>query len=721
MRANHSLLCILVATAAVAQTPTGNTDFLRGENEIWSCKLQEQLNEGCPSSDDEVTRRALLPREPEDVPDHSPSTCTCNNIYFNIWSACALTNENTHTLPSLREWSDTCRKAGLDYKNNLEPSGNRLEGVWIPPWARLPVLGDTFDVMKAVVVASPPDWRLVHILAPILSCVATLLMVGIVYFTVTRNRRKGPWFGKFSFPRPSLRPVRYEAPKDDWVIDQQEDTFDRRQEGRTDVGASRSSLSLDADYRQNNHSAKGPYLGQASNSKNASKKNVLKKLKHSASNPDLEKNASTSTIASAVRPPAIDLTLANNPALASPPLASKWSDTDSLRTAPQQAKRLPGTATFNALVNQVRIPFGRPHRLQHVAPDPRFQLDDYNASPPASRKPTYDQTIAGILANTGRSGLEAARRPDARAANEERQSLITDEDRTSNHVFLISKQPGEDFSVGSDQGQRSEAMSSRQVHSDIQIQSPTETTRESWRPNGQPQEQREKPAPVPPMPRYPPPVPPSRSHSNTAYPLANVPDDVDKLPKSSGASSTREASESQSPPSVGLIPAPFRGYAYTPDRYPTPDASPSGSTRYRPLPSPESYFEVLPQSERKKQKNRAAPHEGGDEVHVQPVREETLRQRPLPLDPPPPAPVRHNSPYISSGNHYSARRLPVPPTSPPMHDRTLSSASSTSSSLGEGVRHWRGPSDEDASSFYLSPSSPPMHLRTLSQENAYRR
>ncbi|KAH6891773.1 hypothetical protein BKA70DRAFT_1441177 [Coprinopsis sp. MPI-PUGE-AT-0042] len=708
MRANHSLLCILVATAVVAQTPTGNTDFLRGENEYGrvNCKSSLTRDLSCLESlkTFQIIRLLLAPGmdnvEIEGM--LKADLLDSNNIYFNIWSACALTNENTHTLPSLREWSDTCRKAGLDYKNNLEPSGNRLEG--------------------AVVVASPPDWRLVHILAPILSCVATLLLVGIVYFAVTRNRRKGPWFGKFSFPRPSLRPVRYEAPKDDWVIDQQEDIFDLRQEGRTDVGASRSSLSLDADYRQNNHSAKGPYLGQASNSKNASKKNVLKKLKHSASNPDLEKNASTSTIASVVRPPAIDLTLANNPALASPPLASKWSDTDSLRTAPQQAKRLPGTATFNALVNQVRIPFGRPHRLQHVAPDPRFQLDDYNASPPASRKPTYDQTIAGILANTGRSGLEAARRPDARAANEERQSLITDEDRTSNHVFLISKQPGEDFSIGSHQGQRSEAMSSRQVHSDIQIQSPTESTRESWRPNGHPQEQkREKPAPVPPMPRYPPPVPPSRSHSNTAYPLANVPDDVDKPPKSSGSSSTREASESQSPPSVELIPAPFRGYAYTPDRYPTPDASPSGSTRYRPLPSPESYFEVLPQSERKKQKNRAAARDGGDEVHVQPVREETPRQRPLPLDPPPPAPVRQNSPYIPSGNHYSARRLPVPPTSPPMHDPTLSSASSTSSSLGEGVRHWRGPSDEDASSFYLSPSSPPMHLRTLSQENAHHR
>lgn len=327
-------------------------------------------------------------------------------------------------------------------------------------------------------------------MAPIFSCVATLLLVGTVYFAVTRNRRKGRWFGKFSFPRPSLRPVRYEAPKDDWVIDHPEDTSVGGQESRADVEASRSSLSLDNHHLRNNNGVEGPYLGNVNNSKSASRKKILQKLKHSASNSNMEKNGSTSTLASAPRPPALDLTSSNDP---SPALASKWSDSDSCHTVPQQAKRLPGSATFSALVNHVKIPFGhRPHRLQHVAPDPRFQLDDYDATPPGSRKPTYDQTIAGILANTGRSGgREAAGRPETRPVNEERQSLITEEDRMSNNVFLISKRPGEDFTVESSRGWGSGVPSSRPVNSDIQVQSPTESNHDSefLKTYGQPQEQ----------------------------------------------------------------------------------------------------------------------------------------------------------------------------------------------------------------------------------------
>ncbi|KAF8953988.1 hypothetical protein BDZ97DRAFT_1869323 [Flammula alnicola] len=83
-----------------------------------------------------------------------PSLCTCNKVYFNIWSACSYATGN-NTLPVYAQWTGTCTSNSINLAESASlPSFSRGLGIDIPVWGSMDVPGNTsFDIQQAVVRA----------------------------------------------------------------------------------------------------------------------------------------------------------------------------------------------------------------------------------------------------------------------------------------------------------------------------------------------------------------------------------------------------------------------------------------------------------------------------------------------------------------------------------------------------------------------------------------
>ncbi|KAF8737187.1 hypothetical protein AX14_013314 [Amanita brunnescens Koide BX004] len=139
------------------------------------CALEERVKSVCPSSQSNSIPSTFLS---QDV-----GKCTCNVIFFNLWSACLLSNGNG-VLPTFDQWSQSCSNNSLDINDSPFPGINTIV---FPPWATMAKPSPpntTFDVGAAIRIAQVSrgiPWTTVQIIAPILSAVATVAVLGCWY------------------------------------------------------------------------------------------------------------------------------------------------------------------------------------------------------------------------------------------------------------------------------------------------------------------------------------------------------------------------------------------------------------------------------------------------------------------------------------------------------------------------------------------------------------
>ncbi|KAG2016486.1 hypothetical protein CC2G_009652 [Coprinopsis cinerea AmutBmut pab1-1] len=675
-----------------------NADYLRGEGDISSCTLQEALNRARRCGQTAAQRRELSTRQTSDI-EATPNECTCNNIYFNVWSACALTS-GSRQLPSLTDWRGICQDADVPFNHALRTP--RIDTVAIPAWAQLPAVGDTFDIMRAVVVAHGSTWRPIHIIAPVASAVGTMVILGLMLLLVGRKRACFRRV-KAAF-HPSLQPVRYEKAKEDWTIDRNEEvpTFIGPRPSVTDI----SNLSVvDQSYvfgRQNSVQQPVHLQPAVPVDRKPSPRPLPTALPNANQSSVVDLNAIDSS-RSQLAPLPLYLTSDDGASRLTPPLQSKWSESEhqaSLEalpiTATHTSKRMPGSATLHSVVNHLKgvpsaipNPFrARPTRLKHVLPKPGFRLDDYDAASEAGRRATQDSAL----------DMAADRDP----ASEERETLISEDDRHHNRVFLISKVPGENFTIGSKTESRQSHgnvtvsnVNSSTVNSNIQVVTPTTESSSAapWKSfwNKRRSDSKDIPAVVPPAPQHPPPPAPTASSFKTptpSFPLREIPDEststlqrydfASTMPRQPPATELNTNGDSSSINGPMLLQPPFRSNVYDPERYPTPpsiakkpsnESSVSGHYRL----NSDSSISLLNLMDVDAGANLASAI-------------------------PPPRPTA----FVANGYHHTrGATRPKQPHQP------------------QPQPHRRGLSDDDTASFYLTPNSPPTHVRNLSQENLH--
>ncbi|KDR67800.1 hypothetical protein GALMADRAFT_257648 [Galerina marginata CBS 339.88] len=175
------LLFLTACTQSVfGQDQLVRYDILQGQDGKSSCDLKDTIHSSCNST----------PSPPLNVTP-TASLCTCNNKFFNIWSACSYASGNG-TLPNFGTWSATCQNHSVD----LAGSATRADqgfGIPLPAWASLPVPGNTsFDLQRAVVEAqkqTPKPWSILQIVLPI---VAAIIAVVLTLLGVRFYRRQLP-------------------------------------------------------------------------------------------------------------------------------------------------------------------------------------------------------------------------------------------------------------------------------------------------------------------------------------------------------------------------------------------------------------------------------------------------------------------------------------------------------------------------------------------------
>lgn len=102
------------------------------------CTLCDQIMSPCQSS---PFRRVLRTRY-----NAVPTTCSCNNVFFNLWGACLLSQTNTSNLPTFGDWASNCTNRSI----NLTV-GSPNNSVHVPSWAFASVSGNsTFNVDEAL-------------------------------------------------------------------------------------------------------------------------------------------------------------------------------------------------------------------------------------------------------------------------------------------------------------------------------------------------------------------------------------------------------------------------------------------------------------------------------------------------------------------------------------------------------------------------------------------
>ncbi|EDR11688.1 uncharacterized protein LACBIDRAFT_314177 [Laccaria bicolor S238N-H82] len=210
-----------------AQDQVRAASLLKGTKDESSCDLQNQLSAFCEyqSARDYtgIRRRATN--------GTAPSKCTCNPVFFNIWSACSYSSGN-NTLPIYSSWTAQCQSNSVSVSGSaqwvLSPSGVG-PGMDFPGWAKLSVPGNgTFDMMRAVsvAIARPRTPAKIIMISVVVGVISGLLIV-VLFFgwqrrkTVTRKST----FQKLRYPiwTRRLRSVQQEEPKSDWTIDRAEE------------------------------------------------------------------------------------------------------------------------------------------------------------------------------------------------------------------------------------------------------------------------------------------------------------------------------------------------------------------------------------------------------------------------------------------------------------------------------------------------------------------
>ncbi|KAF9456248.1 hypothetical protein BDZ94DRAFT_1276126 [Collybia nuda] len=221
------LLCaFMVPAGAKPQVRSDDTSdtlgVLYNNQGISPCDLARDIREQC---------------EPEVNSTVSPTECSCNNVFFNIWSACILV-QVSGDLPSFSAWGAGCKNASQDVTDGYM-NGLGL-GTPIPIWAFMRVPDDdkfNIDYVRRALQTdftacgglATRNWSTVQKIAPAISSIATLVLVGFIILlywskSTSRDRRPRGTLRRF-FPRAvRVHKVRKADRNETWSIDQSEET-----------------------------------------------------------------------------------------------------------------------------------------------------------------------------------------------------------------------------------------------------------------------------------------------------------------------------------------------------------------------------------------------------------------------------------------------------------------------------------------------------------------
>ncbi|KAI3613868.1 hypothetical protein WG66_006461 [Moniliophthora roreri] len=162
--------------------------------------------------------------------------CTCNNVFWNLWSACLISQNDANSFGSLTsaaDWDSMCSQNNLQFKDHTTDE-ERWKDMDIPSWAYngLPSnRSQIFNIGVAISVASPsPDkWTTIQIVVPIVSGVAVAVICGIMVVLYRRNKSGKGGVSPVCAVRRKIRDgfgtrrVRKGSRNHGWVIDSRED------------------------------------------------------------------------------------------------------------------------------------------------------------------------------------------------------------------------------------------------------------------------------------------------------------------------------------------------------------------------------------------------------------------------------------------------------------------------------------------------------------------
>ncbi|TFK64846.1 hypothetical protein BDN72DRAFT_251245 [Pluteus cervinus] len=405
-------------------------------------------------------------------PAPTPTQCTCNLVFFNLWSACILSS-STSTLPQLDSWKTNCTTGSLSFFQAI-PNGYQ-GGVQLPRWVDVPVRTDTqtFDVAAAITVADvpSPQWTTLQKVTPVIVGVSALIMVSCVFICWRRRSRpaKTTLLGlKHSLPFVSkAHKVTERSRQADWDIEGSD-------KGHSDGGSIRLEPSplkptfVDLPFKpsKDKPSAKSPM----------SRKSLWKRLQ-----------------------------------------LLDWLETG-MNHVPLPWRRRPQAVKSMARSDRFRVD----------------DVDASTMSSSSRRATMQSSRKAASEWSAGQSGRRASmegteydgrsRGSRTREGRGERETLISHDERNRNSVFLISTVPGVDFSLESNASDQASAMLSPSSPPRVTFQTPEPQHSASPRLRIPPAPQ--VPVPLPPILSKPPKLQqpqPSRARASPPPLLADVP------------------------------------------------------------------------------------------------------------------------------------------------------------------------------------------------------
>ncbi|KAJ7586348.1 hypothetical protein C8J56DRAFT_103682 [Mycena floridula] len=241
------LLALWLAIVCLSSLVSGQLpeySILNSEDGRTPCDLEQTMKSACPGT---KRRRSLESSEISaiftksliklraSVSGPSPTSCTCNNVFFNLWSACLITTDNASSTVSSADWTARCNSASIALSTISYEIENPL-----PLWSykALPA-NASFDILAAISMAQQNDekattgsWGTIQIAVPVIVGVAVALLCGLAFWIYRRRKMRSKyWVGppkrhsthhRFRLFMTGRRKVREGNRDGSWVIDSQQ-------------------------------------------------------------------------------------------------------------------------------------------------------------------------------------------------------------------------------------------------------------------------------------------------------------------------------------------------------------------------------------------------------------------------------------------------------------------------------------------------------------------
>ncbi|KAF8317042.1 hypothetical protein F5887DRAFT_1030187 [Amanita rubescens] len=211
-----SMIQNLMVSGASVNGPGPRLSVLYDRHGQSPCTLEERVKSDCPPQSD-------VSESGQDV-----GNCTCNVVFFNLWSACLMSNGSS-VLPTFDQWIQSCSTTSQDVNNPPFPD---IDIRNLPPWANMAKpnpTNTTFDVGTAIMIALVSEgrpWTTVQIITPFLSAVATVAILGFWYL-YQRHTRQSDFGGRPPLFRRAHK-VKETRRGEAWTIDLSENLDDTR-------------------------------------------------------------------------------------------------------------------------------------------------------------------------------------------------------------------------------------------------------------------------------------------------------------------------------------------------------------------------------------------------------------------------------------------------------------------------------------------------------------